>query len=256
MSLPAPTFLVQLTDPHVHGEEPWRLERLAAAVDAVLAIGVAPVGVVVTGDLADRGEPAEYADVAAQLARIDAPLVVLPGNKDDRAALRAAFSLPGEPAGRVQSVLVAGGIRVIACDTQIPGELAGDLDVDWLAEQLAADRATPTVVAMHHPPYRIGVAAVDAIGLPAPQRAALDAVLAEAPNVLRVIAGHVHRGSFGSIGGVPASTASSVSFQLGLDLDGGELGLAPDDPPGFALHVLVDGDLVTHLHPVTANGGA
>lgn len=250
MSQPAPTFLVQLTDPHVHGEEPWRLERLTAAVDAVLALGVQPAGVVVTGDLADRGDPAEYAVVAGQLARIDAPLVVLPGNKDDRATMRAAFGLPGAPADRVQGVAVCGGLRVIACDTQIPGELPGDLDVDWLARELAADRATPTIVAMHHPPFRIGVAAVDAIGLPAEQRAALDALLADAPNVLRVIAGHVHRTSVGSIGGVPASTSSSVSFQLALDLAGGELGLAPDEPPAFAVHVLVDGDLVTHTAPV------
>ncbi len=120
MSQPAPTFLVQLTDPHVHGEEPWRLERLTAAVDAVLALGVQPAGVVVTGDLADRGDPAEYAVVAGQLARIDAPLVVLPGNKDDRATMRAAFGLPGAPADRVQGVAVCGGLRVIACDTQIP----------------------------------------------------------------------------------------------------------------------------------------
>lgn len=254
MSQPAPTFLVQLSDPHVHGEEPWRLERLTAAVDAVLALGAPPAGVVVTGDLADRGQPEEYAVVVEQLARLAAPLVVLPGNKDDRAAMRAAFGLPGAPADRVQSVHVLGGLRVVACDTQIPGELPGDLDVDWLAEQLAADRSTPTIVAMHHPPFRIGVAAVDAIGLPAAQRAALDALLADAPNVLRVIAGHVHRAAFGVIGGVPASTASSVSFQLGLDLAGGQLGLAPDEPPAFAIHVLVDGDLITHVAPVVAPG--
>ena len=129
-------------------------------------------------------------------------------------------------------------------------KLAGDLDVAWLAEQLTQDRATPTVVAMHHPPYRVGVAGMDAIGLPADQRAALDALLADAPNVLRVIAGHVHRSSFSSVGGVPASTASSVSFQLGLDLAGGTLRPAPEEPAAFAIHVLVDGDLVTHAHPV------
>lgn len=256
MSEPAPTFLIQLTDPHVHGDEPWRLERLTAAVDAVLALGVAPAGLVVTGDLADRGRPDEYAAVIGQLDRIAVPRVVLPGNKDDRAAMRAAFGLPGAPTDRIQSAAVLGGLRVIACDTQIPGELPGDLDVDWLAEQLAADRATPTIVAMHHPPYRIGVEAVDAIGLPAEQRAALDALLVDAPNVLRVIAGHVHRSSVGSIGGVPASTASSVSFQLALDLAGGQLGLAPDEPPAFAIHVLVDGDLVTHVQPVAASAGA
>lgn len=244
-----PTFLVQLTDPHLRTDDPSRLASLRAAVDGVLALGVAPAGVVVTGDIADTGAPAEYADAAAQFARIDAPLVVLPGNKDDRAALRAAFGLPGDADDRVQSSVVLGGLRVVACDTQIPGELPGDLDTAWLAEELATDLVTPTIVAMHHPPYRIGVAAIDEIGLPATQRATLDALLTEAPNVLRVIAGHVHRASFGSIGGVPACTSSSVSFQLALDLAGGAMGLAPD-PAAFAIHVLVDGDIVTHVQPV------
>lgn len=253
MSVAAPTFLVQLTDPHLRSDDPSRLASLSAAVDAVLALGVAPVGVVVTGDVADQGAPEEYEDAVRELGRLGAPLVVIPGNKDDRAAMRAAFGLPGDASDRVQSASVLGGLRVVACDSQRPGELSGDLDVDWLAEQLAADRLTPTVVAMHHPPFRIGVAAVDAIGLPAGQRAALDAVLSEAPNVVRVIAGHVHRAAFGAIGGVPASTSSSVSFQLALDLAAGELGLA-DEPPALAIHTLVDGDLVTHVQPIGRAG--
>jgi 3',5'-cyclic-AMP phosphodiesterase len=251
-----PTFFVQLTDPHLRTDDPARTAALAAAVDRVLALGTPPAAVIMTGDIADQGEAAEYADAIAQLDRIDAPRVVLPGNKDDRATMRAAFGLTGAPADRIQSSADHGGVRIVACDTQIPGELAGDLDVAWLADTLAADRATPTIVAMHHPPYRVGITAMDAIGLPVAQRAQLDALLADAPNVLRVIAGHVHRASFGSIGGVPASTSSSVSFQLALDVAGGTLGLAADEPAAFALHVLVDGDLVTHVHPVIPVGAA
>lgn len=250
MSAATPTFFVQITDPHLRDDDPSRLGHLAAAVNTVLALGVRPAGVIVTGDIADQGKPVEYLEALHELRRIDAPTIVLPGNKDDRTAMRAAFGLPGEPTDRVQTSEVHSGVRIVACDTQIPGELSGDLDVDWLAEQLADDRSTPTIVAMHHPPYRLGITAIDAIGLPADQRATLYALLSDAPNVLRVIAGHVHRASFGSIGGVPASTSSSVSFQLALDLADGQLGLAPHEPPAIALHVLIDGDLVTHVHPV------
>lgn len=256
MSEPTPTFIVQLTDPHLRTDDPSRRAHLRAAADAVLALGVLPAAVVVTGDIADQGDPAEYAEAVAELDRIPVPKVVVPGNKDDRAAMRAAFGLPGAPTDRVQSASTHGGLRVIACDTQLPGEFSGDLDLEWLTDQLASDRLTPTLLAMHHPPYRIGVAVLDAIGLPAEQRGALDALMAEAPNVLGVFAGHVHRASFGSIGGVPASTASSVSFQLALDLSGGEqIGLAPQEPAAFALHVLVDGDIVTHVVPVGAASG-
>ncbi|MBO9532251.1 MAG: metallophosphoesterase [Solirubrobacteraceae bacterium] len=251
----APVFLVQLTDSHLRDDDPSRLASLTAAVDRVLALGVAPSAVIATGDIADQGRASEYADAAAQFARLDAPLVVLPGNKDDRAAMREAFGLPGAPEDRVQSVSTHGGLRIIACDSQIPGDFPGDLDLAWLEEQLAADRLTPTVIAMHHPPYRIGVTALDAMGFQPAQRAALDALLTESPNVLRVIAGHVHRASFGTIGGVPATTASSVSFQIGLDLNDGPVDLRPDEPAAFSAHVLVDGDLVTHVHPVVPAAG-
>lgn len=245
----APRVIVQLSDPHLRADMPERAEALARAVDGVLALGVQPIAVVLSGDVADLGEPAAYAVARREVERCGAPVVVLPGNKDDRAALRAAFALPGAGAERVHSVLGAGGLRIVACDTQIPGELAGDLDVDWLRECLAEDSVTPTLIAMHHPPYRVGVTAMDEIGLPAGQRAALDALLHDAPAVLRVVAGHVHRASFGTVGGVPACTCPSVSFALALDLAQG--GLSPAaEPAGFLVHQLVDGDLVTHVVPV------
>ena len=51
----------------------------------------------------------------------------------------------------------------------------------------------PAVVAMHHPPYPIGVRWIDRMGHARPER--LAAVIARHPQVVRVIAGHVHAGS-------------------------------------------------------------
>ncbi len=143
----------------------------------------------------------------------------------------------------------AGPIRVIACDTLIPGHIEGRLDVEWLGERLAEAPTTPTLIAMHHPPVEIGFGAMDNYGLPAPTRAALEELLTANPQVLKIITGHVHRVVAASIGGVPVVAAPSVNFQLQLDLVGEDLEVN-DDPPGFLIHVLVDGQLVSHLQPV------
>ncbi len=49
----------------------------------------APAAVVMTGDLVNDARPDEYAALADLLAPLDAPVLPLPGNHDDRALLRA-----------------------------------------------------------------------------------------------------------------------------------------------------------------------
>lgn len=247
--MPARAILIQLSDPHLVEGDVERSAALLHAVSTAQRLAPGAVGVVVTGDIANNGAPAEYTAAHSALASFHVPVLVLPGNKDARPALREAFDLPGEPHDRIQGVVEVGPLRVITCDTLVPGEFGGDLDVEWLREQLDGDRSTPTVIAMHHPPVLIGSPGLDPIGLPQAQRAALAAVLAESPNVLRIIAGHVHRAATATLGGVPVTTAPSVSFQLDLDLVGDQI-TQNDEPAGFALHVLTDEGLVTHVLPL------
>lgn len=49
----------------------------------------------ISGDLADSASDVEYELVREQISRLDVPVYVLPGNHDDRDALRRNFSLPG-----------------------------------------------------------------------------------------------------------------------------------------------------------------
>jgi hypothetical protein len=103
---------------------------------------------------------------------------------------------------------------------------------------------------MHHPPFAIGVPAADAIGLPAQDRHALAAVLARHPQVLGVVAGHVHRAVAGMIAGRPALTAPSTYAQLRLDVSAATRLEMVSAPAGFLVHALVDGELASHVQPV------
>lgn len=254
------TFLVQLTDLHIR--EPGRLtyrridtaHYLESCVHSVLALAQKPQAVVITGDLTDFGRAAEYAHLRQLLAPLgDLPIHLLPGNHDDRDALRAAFPehawLGRE--GFIQYAVDIGGLRLIALDTVVPGHSEGALceeRLQWLELQLqlAASEDRPVVVAMHHPPFETLIGHMDQIGLlqGAPE---LEALIARHPNVQRVICGHLHRSIQVAFGGTLALTSPAPAHQVCLDL-------APDaasawtlEPPGFMLHALPRGGrLVSH----------
>jgi 3',5'-cyclic-AMP phosphodiesterase len=250
------TLIAQLSDPHID-DDPRSSEALAAAVRAVLALDRAPDAVLVSGDLANLGDARSYERARELLAPLGLPIHVLPGNHDDRDELRAWFPEPGG-AGAAGSpfryVVECGAVRLVVCDTTQPGRDDGRLDEDalaWLAAAVSADDGRPAIVAMHHPPLLTGVAALDALGLPAADRRAFADVVAAAPSVRLVVAGHVHRGAFGAVGGRPVMTCPSVYLQARLSLAGSpEIVLEPA-PPAIGVHVLLDGgEIVSHVHAV------
>jgi 3',5'-cyclic AMP phosphodiesterase CpdA len=175
----------------------------------------------------------------------------IPGNHDDRDALREAFAdHPGVGAARdhVRYAAECGPLRLLLCDTLLPGSDGGRMDEErraWLATALEDER--PTLVAMHHPPISTGITEFDAIGLPAGDVDALAGLLRGRPHVLRVAAGHIHRVIASAIGRVPVVVAPSAWRQAALDLRAGAPIVLGDDPPGYLLHVLTDdGALATH----------
>src|SRR5215211_224950 len=145
-------------------------ESLVAGVDAVLALNPHPDAVLVSGDLADTAAAEEYRIVREALARLPMPVCVLGGNHDDRDALREWFPVPGAsgtapaPPARGAEFRYAtevGGVRLVVCDSTVPGRPEGRLDLEWLEAQLDAPAV---VVAMHHPPFALGMPALDEIG--------------------------------------------------------------------------------------------
>ena len=242
-----PTLLAQISDPHLRSDADAAAAdaALARAVQAVLDLPNAVDAVIVTGDLADGGAPDEYARVQEALAALgDVPVRVLAGNHDEGPAFTAAF-------GPAAWDLHVGGLRVIGCDTTIAGHPEGTLDVDWLAARLREDPDTPTIVAMHHPPVATGLLALDAIGLPHDVRERLADLLRGTPNVRRVIAGHVHRTAFDTLGGCGVVTCAATFAQSRLDIGATEFAVTFDEPPALVLHVLLDsGELVSHAQPI------
>jgi 3',5'-cyclic AMP phosphodiesterase CpdA len=249
--VPRPFLLAQLTDPHIGAQwgGPDTVERLAAAVESVRRLPDRPDAVLVTGDIADNAAADEYATARELLERIGAPVYPLGGNHDSRTGLRSAFGLAGDGDEPLQYAVDLGPLRLVVCDSTLPGEDRGELDASrlaWLDATLAGSDA-PTVVALHHPPIVLGSPVWDEIGLTG--RDELAGLVERHRHVLGVVGGHIHRAIVVPFGGRVALSVPSTYMQGGLDLEAETIALV-DEPPAFALHTLVDGKLVSHFQPV------
>jgi 3',5'-cyclic AMP phosphodiesterase CpdA len=165
-------LIAHISDLHIRSDGAliWgrdTIQALAACVEHILALDPRPDVVLATGDLVDLGCAAEYRALRDGLARLTMPVYVIPGNHDDRAALRACFADLGYLAndGEFLHYTVEGfSLRLVALDTVIPGEVEGGLcadRLDWLDRTLAAEPDRPTLIFMHHPPFASGIWVLD-----------------------------------------------------------------------------------------------
>ena len=189
--------------------------HLREAVAALVALPARPDVVLLTGDLVNRGRPEEYTLLRQVLAPIDDRVLVVPGNHDDRDALRDAFAdhayLPR--AGHLSYVVDDHPLRLVGLDSTVAGRDDGVLDderIAWLEDALDNGPARPTILFLHHPPAPTGMWWMDYGGLKG--RGELRGVVAQHPEVLRIVAGHVHRSTSTTWGTTVLSTAPSPFY--------------------------------------------
>jgi Icc protein len=248
-------IIAQITDTHALPEGRKLAElidsnaQLEATVSGLNALSTPPELVLVTGDLADDGEPGSYAALRARLAALDSPYYLIVGNHDRRQAVVEAFPdhayLPRT--GFLHYVLEDQAVRLIGLDTLVEGREEGalcDERLEWLDAALSEEPDRPTLIFMHHPPFESGIWWMDAMGLSGMRQ--LRALLGAHAQVRLIICGHVHRPFHSRLGNVPVAVAPSTAWQVHLDL-------VPESPPHAALepaavflHVWKGDSFVTH----------
>jgi len=177
------------------------------------------------------------------------PVYLVPGNHDERGALRAAFPHHGYLPQRgefLQYVIEDFGMRLLVLDTVTPGQAIGSLcpqRLDWLERTLAASD-TPTIIALHHPPFATGIGFMDRISMQ--DASGLEGIVRRFPQVQRLICGHVHRPIQALFGGTLASSCPSSAHQVSLDLRAGARASFVTEPPALQLHWWSGATLVTH----------
>ncbi|MFE0175839.1 metallophosphoesterase [Streptomyces sp. NPDC059002] len=216
--------------------------------------------VVVTGDIADHGAPAEYA-AARELLTSRHPLLTCPGNHDERTAFRAHLIGEGAAKGPVDQSYVTDHFTLALCDTSVPGEDHGrlaDETLAWLSGLLAdtpPDR--PVLIAFHHPPVPLHTPYVDGIRQFDEHR--LADLTARHPNVTAFLAGHAHTPAATTFANRPLLVAPGVVSTLRLPWEAQDHAshhVHRDLPPAVAFHVLDGtGRLTTHFRPVPLPAG-
>jgi len=253
----ASTLIAHISDPHI--VEPPKLcydqvdtrAKLACVLARINTMQPRPDLVVLTGDLVDEPTPEAYATLRETLASLSVPLILLPGNHDDRALL--AESLPDQvhlPRGGEKSHFIIDRPDmplIVGFDIVVPGSehaYVGEEDLAWLARALRKRPSRPTMLMIHHPPVPTGLAFMDAMQPALDPR--FESLLARHKAVKLIVCGHVHRAVDAVFGGARVAVAGSTGFQF-------EFALNPDKPPRFSLEAptirlhLWNGDRVTSL---------
>lgn len=233
--------LLHVSDPHLT-EDPASAQRLRHVLD--LPPSRQPDAIVITGDIADHGQPQEYrAFTAAMTAAMttEVPWIAIPGNHDHPDTLRTELQQDRCP------TIDVGRLRVIGLDVTVPGKNHGFLNHN--TAQLAVTQAQGAhhiALALHQPPVKTGHAIADTMLLTNPQ--ALINLIQRIPPVVAILCGHAHTPLASSLAGTPVLGAPGIASALALDSDRRPMTM-PNGPPGLALHRIDnDGAVTTTFH--------
>ncbi|MCS0500468.1 phosphodiesterase [Protaetiibacter mangrovi] len=215
--------------------------------------GARPEAIVITGDLADLGEPDAYlrlkAHVEPAAERMGSRVIWVMGNHDERepfAELLMGEEPTNAPQDRVHDV---NGLRIIALDSTVPGYHHGDLDpaqLAWLREQLSTPAPHGTLLALHHPPIPTPVELMAVLEL---DHQAELADVVRGSDVRAVLAGHLHYSTTGTFAGVPVSVASATCYTIDTSAEPGTLA-GIDGGQTFNLVHVYDDQVVHSIVPV------
>jgi 3',5'-cyclic AMP phosphodiesterase CpdA len=258
-----PDLLVQLSDLHVHAADPASNERAVRAIELVRRLDVPPTAILLSGDLTNRGARDEYqqlVELLGPLLELGAPLLPMVGNHDDRALVRELLAPLDGVADmgterHLQYVWTSGSLRVLVLDTQHTGHDDGkhcDTRHAWLVEQLEAEPATPTILAMHHPPVSSGLPSFAELELRADHAARFADLLGRHPQVELVCCGHIHRPFTSRVAASPVFACPSVFFPARPDLSADRPLALVEGPVGIGVHVRTapHGSLASHVRMI------
>ncbi|MET0828670.1 MAG: phosphodiesterase [Microbacterium sp.] len=259
----AERVLLHLSDTHLRaaGSRLFDLvdarQRLSRALTAIEASGIAPDGVVFTGDLVDLGEGDAYTDLRSLVEpfaeRLGTRVFWVMGNHDDRAQFRARLldETPVVDPLPVDRVDELDGLRLVTLDSSVPGFHHGELrdsQLEWLAGVLGTPAPLGTILAMHHPPVPSVLPLAGSVELRDQSRLAR---VLRGTDVRAIIAGHLHYSTFATFAGIPVSVASSTCYAQDLTVPVG--GTRPQDGAQAFNMVHVYDDTVVHsVVPVEA----
>lgn len=242
--------LIQLTDIHlttpgqtIGGRDPNA--NFEKALTHALAQHPDAEAIVVTGDLSDWGDRADYERLRARIATLPVPVHLAIGNHDDRATFLEVFPELADNDGHVQARFALRGGTGVVIDTWGPRSHAGFYCARrraWLDATLTASEP-PVFLFMHHNPVPTHVAPIDQMMLHDAE--AFGAIVAaHRQRLAHIFFGHCHLPLAGSLHGVPVSSPRGTNHAGWADFTETRMLLASDLPESYAV-IIAAGAAIT-----------
>lgn len=244
--------ILQISDLHLTGDPDVRMRDVpthAALQDVVDHISQHETfdHVIITGDLAQDGEPEAYRAARRILGDRCAPSGAVPGNHDKRIAMRETFAeISGEHAESIRFSKRIENWKLIGIDTLDDGHVAGLVgseQLDWLASELATSPSFPTAIFMHHHPLPVNCAWLDGIGLR--DAHLFQDIVARSPHVRAICTGHVHLVSEQKLAQATVLTTPSTCIQFDRRI--GDRVVREQIPAGYRVLDLHDNSFETKV---------
>ena len=183
-----------------------------------------PDAVIFTGDTVQHGQPEVYARLRELLAPLEVPVYLVPGNRDDKNEMRAAFSdaayLP-KSGDFLQYVIDKHAVRLVGIDSTSYAERKGvfcPARQAWLDGVLSGQPDRQTLLFIHHPPFDVDDHYVGGYRRP-DEAAAFADIVSRHSQVTGLICGHVHWPIECEWAGTQARIMPSVAVDLRKGID-------------------------------------
>lgn len=209
-----------------------------------------PQVLIFSGDLVESPTEANYRLVSRLLADLPFPVFMIPGNADNRSAMRDAFSghdyWPRTGPMNFAVDLVS-TTRLIGFDVTVDGEsfgLATTESLGWLETVCARQPQLPALIMMHQHPFETGIVPLDKV-MCRNSEGFGDLVSRFAGRIGAIVCGHGHRTIFTTFRNAPAVMCPSLAAANPLLLDGHEE-VEVTDGPGLLVHHFHENRINSH----------
>ena len=253
-------LVAQITDLHL-GFDPGNpdelnRQRLDRTLRRLATMEPRPDLLLATGDIADNGDDEEsYHRFREAIQDLPFPVYPAMGNHDSRLPFLALFPDLPTADSYIQYAIEDFPVRILVLDTLQIGRHGGgfcERRAAWLNARLDEAPERPTLIVLHHPPIATGLSWMTENPRAAWVRR-LRAIVETRPNIVAMVAGHLHRPIVTQWAGTTLAVCPATAPQVALDLkpmdserpDGRAMIVA--DEPWFALHYWNGEQLISHF---------
>jgi Icc protein len=178
-----------------------------------------------TGDSVQNGLIEEYQFLQSIIDDLEAPLFIVPGNRDRLSAMRVGLNNLDYLTSKSEFLnytIDNFSVRLIGMDSTLAGERKGffcQARQDWLEKQLKLVPEKPTLIFFHHPPFDIPAEGYIQGYKCLEQRDDLEDLISRHDQVVQILCGHVHSFNSKEWGRAKVTTMPSLAIDVRKSVD-------------------------------------